>query len=174
MAIESQVLTTLMGVIIGGMIALSVNIVFDHYRRTVERRRYAAALSHEIRRISEKLEQRASSLESVKKDYDEEKIGFPYGDPDEVPIDENDFLVHRSTVGLIGRLDYTLAKKVLDFYDKVKDLQWSENKLYDVYGAPEVFDHWISDRRKLAKSGFSCSNDLDNVSKKRLFPKSEN
>ena len=66
-----DLVSAVLGAVVGAAFTLIVQLLCEHYTRRVERRRYAAALGHEIRRLSNKLDEYASSFERVKDDYEE-------------------------------------------------------------------------------------------------------
>lgn len=172
-----DLVSAVVGAVVGAALTLIVQLLCEHYTRRVERRRYAAALGHEIRRLSNKLDEYASSFERVKEDYDRETGGFPFEQPPSNPINDHDSLIQRSSVCLIGTLDLRLAHEVLDFYDKVRTLDEAERRVMEYVDEEEAFDYWIEDRRKLRDQGLECAKKLDRYGKSptdRIMRLSEN
>ena len=132
MTTEFSLGTALTGAFIGCLSALVVRWIFDRYSHRAEKQRYAAALRHEIRRIAKKLEEYATQFENMVGQYDPEIAGFPFAQPAVNPIREDDLLVHRSMVRMIGSLKTDIALMILDFYNDVRDLDITEQTLMDV------------------------------------------
>ena len=160
-----DLVSAVLGAVVGAAFTLIVQLLCEHYTRRVERRRYAAALGHEIRRLSNKLDEYASSFERVKDDYERETGGFRYEQPPSNPINDHDSLIHRSSVCLIGTLDLCLAHDILDFYDKVRTLDEDERRVMEYVDEEEAFDCWIEYRRKLRDRGLGCAKKLDRYGK---------
>jgi len=113
---------TILGVLVGGFIAICSTFVYDNYKEFKTKKRIALAINHEI-----------NSIHKLAKDN--KWTEFLEGDPGiienvKLPISYNYFTVYESNAGLISLLDSDLAENIIDLYNKTKSLleeikQWN-------------------------------------------------